>query len=260
RFGVAATGLTAEGLATSAGRIAARWVVGADGLHSAVRAWVGLARPPLPRRRFGVRRHFRIPPWGDRVEVHWGEGCEGYVTPVGPELVGVALLWDGEWQGSRLPGGFDRLLARLPALATRLQGAPVEGPDRGAGPFGQRARAVARGRVLLVGDAAGYLDPLTGEGLSLGFAQAWALAAALSAGDPARYRVAHRRGGRRARAITRLALFASAHPGLRRRVVAALAADPGLFSRLLGLLTGILPVRALGFRPLLAVAKRLALP
>ncbi|MCZ7652423.1 MAG: NAD(P)/FAD-dependent oxidoreductase [Thermoanaerobaculia bacterium] len=260
RFGVAAAGLTADGLATSAGPLAARWVVGADGLHSAVRVWAGLARPPLPRRRFGVRRHVRIPPWGDRVEVHWGEGCEGYVTPVGPALVGVALLWNGAWRGSRLAGGFERLLPRLPALAARLREAPVAGPDRGAGPFGQRARAVARGRVLLVGDAAGYLDPLTGEGLALGFAQARALATALAAGDPARYRAAHRRDGRRARAITRLALFASAHPAVRRRAVAALAADPALFTRLLGLLTGDLPLAALGLRPLLAFTRRLALP
>ena len=66
--------------------IGTRWIVGADGLHSDVRRWAGLeARSPKPTAgsaRFGVRRHYLLAPWSDRVEVHWGDRCEAYVTPV----------------------------------------------------------------------------------------------------------------------------------------------------------------------------------
>ncbi len=110
------------------------------------------------------------------------------------------------------------------------------GRDRGAGPFRQPTRGAARGRVALVGDAAGYHDALTGEGLALAFGQALRLGPALAAGDLAGYARAARRDARVPEAITRLALFAARRPALARRLVAALAADPQLFSRLLAAL------------------------
>ncbi len=239
-WGVEATGLLlGGGVQTVAGPLAARVVAGADGLRSRVRAWTGLAGPEARRRRFGVRRHYRVHPWIDRVEVHWGEGCEAYVTPVSDEEVGVALLADGG-------GRFDELLSRVPALARRLAGAPSSSRDLGAGPFEQSVKDVVAGRVALVGDASGYLDALTGEGLTLAFGQAIDLAAAVAKDDLARYARAHRRRGLQPLAVTRLALLAEAHPGLRRRVVRALAADPELFSRLLAVLDGAAPPSSLG--------------
>lgn len=239
RWGVAATGLAPEGVQTVDGPLAAGVVAGADGLRSRVRTWAGLAGPEAKRRRFGVRRHYRLRPWVDRVEVHWGEGCEAYVTPVGDEEVGVALLADGG-------GRFDELLTQVPALARRLAGAPPSSRDLGAGPFEQTVRGVVAGRVALVGDASGYLDALTGEGLTLAFAQAIDLARAVAEDDLAGYARAHRRRGLQPLAVTRLALLAEAHPGLRRRVVRALAADPELFSRLLAVLDGAAPPSSLG--------------
>ena len=70
----------------------ARYLVGADGLHSAVRRTLGLAAGPSGVRRFGLRQHFRVAPWSDLVEVHWLPGQEVYVTPVSPDTVGVAVL------------------------------------------------------------------------------------------------------------------------------------------------------------------------
>ena len=177
RFGVAARALTADGIETGRGRVRARWVVGADGLHSRLRHWAGLAAPPGRYRRFGVRRHYALRPWAQHVEVHWTAGCEAYVTPAGRECVGVAMLWSGA------RASFDEHLARFPALRERLAGAPPMSRDRGAGPLHQRARGAVRGRVALVGDAAGYLDALTGEGIALGLREARALADAVAAGD-----------------------------------------------------------------------------
>lgn len=237
----------------------ARWLVGADGLLSSVRGWAGLAGRPARRRRFGVRRHFAVAPQEvpDKVEVWWGERCEAYVTPVatgsgdaGGE-VGVALLWGGR------SADFDSLLEGLPRLAARLAGRRELSRDRGAGPLRQRVRRPVRANLALVGDAAGYVDAITGEGLSLAFHQAEALVDALVAGDVARYAAAHRRLARLPDAMTRQLLFVERHPGLRRRTVRALAADPALFNRLLALHTRALPVSAFGWTGAARLAWRL---
>ena len=86
-----------------------------------------------------------------------------------------------------------------------------------------------RGRVLLVGDAAGYVDALTGEGIAVGIAQARAAVAAVAAGDPARYARDWRRVTRRHDLLTRGLVAATRHPALRRRIVPAAAALPGVF-------------------------------
>jgi flavin-dependent dehydrogenase len=248
RFGVAARALTADGIETGQGRVRARWVVGADGLHSRLRHWAGLAAPPGGYRRFGVRRHYALRPWAQHVEVHWTAGCEAYVTPAGKECVGVAMLWSGA------KTSFDEHLARFPGLRERLAGAPPMSRDRGAGPLHQRAGGAVRGRVALVGDAAGYLDALTGEGIALGLREARALADAIAAGDLRRYGRAQRRLARLPELLTRLLLAAERRPRLRRRLIAALSQDPALFARLLGVHSGVLPPRGLG----LAGALRLA--
>jgi flavin-dependent dehydrogenase len=119
-------------------------------------------------------------------------------------------------------------------------------------------RGVVRGNLALAGDASGYVDAITGEGLSLAFQQAEALAAALAAGDLRRYAAAHRRAARLPDAMTRLLLFAEARPGLRRRTVRALAADPALFSRLLAIHARQLPPTAFGPASAARLAWRLA--
>ncbi len=258
-WGVKVTGLGTAGrsgeVETDRGPRSARWVVAADGLHSRLRSWAGLERPAAPglaRRRFGVRRHFRLAPWADVVEVYWANGAEAYVTPVASDEVGVALLWSGG------TARFDELLARFPALAARLDGALAASRDRGAGPLLQRVRRVTQGQLALVGDASGYVDAITGEGLSLAFHQAQALAEALAAGDLRAYERAHRRIARLPDGMTRLMLAIERRPRLRRRVIRALAAEPALFSRLLAVHTRALPLRGLGLPNVLRLAWRLA--
>ena len=165
-----------------------RYVVVADGLQSPLRQRLGLSLPARRPRRLGLRRHFAVRPWSEHVEVHWAEEAEAYVTPVDEELVGVAVLYRADSRRPAGPGGappYDRLLARFPALRDRL-GQPCT-QARGAGPFEQNVARRTRGRVLLVGDAAGYLDPITGEGVRLGLETAAAAVAAVLAQDPARY-------------------------------------------------------------------------
>ena len=101
---------------TAWGPVGARLLVGADGLLSRVRREAGLELPWRGRRRFGVRRHFRLRPWSPFVEVHWAEGIEAYITPVGPDRVGVALLWDGSG------GTFDELRPPCPTPVFMARG------------------------------------------------------------------------------------------------------------------------------------------
>jgi len=240
RWGVKAEGLGRDGVETDQGILRARWIVGADGLRSRVRQWAGLDPGEAPLRRFGVRRHFGIAPWSDFVEVYWGPGCEAYVTPVAPDQVGVAFLWSGR------KADFDGLLETLPELKARLAGAPVASRDRGTGPLRQRVRAVRRGNVALVGDAAGYFDAITGEGMAVAFHESAALVEALVAGDLGRYAAAHRAINRLPDFMTGLVLALESRPRLRARAVRALAAEPALFSKLLGIHARTLPPRRIG--------------
>ena len=137
-----------------AGPFRARYLAAADGLHSPIRRDLGLARPDRGPRRWGIRRHIHVPPWTDCVEVHWSSGGEAYVTPVDDDCVGIAIL-------SSKRGGFDAHFHEFPALRERVLGCQ-RGADRAAGPLRQRVASRAAGRVLLVGDAAGYTDALTG--------------------------------------------------------------------------------------------------
>jgi len=249
RWAVPARGLERRGdhfeVVAGGRRLAARWIVAADGLASRLRGWAELDGGFPRRPRFGVRRHYRLAPWTSLVEVWWADGCEAYVTPVGADEVGIAMLWNGGPEGLGKTN-FDELLARFPALAARLAGVPATSRDRGAGPLARRPRALCRGNLVLLGDAAGYLDAITGEGLSLAFHQAAALAPALAVGDLGAYERAHRRAARLPETLIRLLLAVERRPPLRRRLIRALAADPALFARLLAVHTRSLPLSGFG--------------
>jgi flavin-dependent dehydrogenase len=220
---------------TEAGEEFARILVAADGLASPVRRREGLDVSASGPARFGLRRHFAVQPWADAVEVHFARETEAYVTPAGPRRVGVAFLFQGE-----APGGFDGLLSRFPRLAGRLDGAPPDSEPLGAGPLRRTARALAADRLVLLGDAAGYLDAITGEGLSLGLEAAEDLsrilpgALACGAGREALlpYERAARARHRRYAAVAGLVLAMARRPRLRRAVIGGLARSPGLFAAL----------------------------
>ena len=220
--------ISQDATSVRAGQWRARYLAAADGLHSPIRRSLGLEQPSPGTRRWGIRRHVHTAPWSDYVEVHWASGAEAYVTPIADDCVGVALL-------TSLRGGFDKHLEQFPALRDRIDGRPHE-RDLAAGPLRQRVSRRTAGRVLLVGDAAGYVDALTGEGLGLAFGAAQLLVNCVMADRPTDYDRQWRQMTRRYRMLTAALLQVSAYPAARARIVPAAAAMPTAFTGVVNLL------------------------
>lgn len=213
------TTVTQDADSVSAAGLRARYLVAADGLHSAVRRAVGIDAVVGRPRRFGVRRHYTLPAWSEFIEVYWSRGGEAYVTPVEPDLVGVAMMSS---RGARPD------LDWFPALASRLRAAEA-GPERGCGPLRQVVSRRVAGRVLLVGDAAGYEDSLTGEGVSMAVKVAGAAVAAIAEDRPESYEAQWRRITREYRLLTRSLVLATTPRLTRKALVPAAALVPGAF-------------------------------
>jgi 2-polyprenyl-6-methoxyphenol hydroxylase-like FAD-dependent oxidoreductase len=232
RWDTPVVGITDQGAELPGGVFPAKWIIGADGIGSRVRKWAGLEPSARNDCRYAVRRHYRMTPWSEFVEVYWGDDAQAYVTPVIQDEVCVVLMsQDRETK-------FDSLETQFPKLAERLKWATLANTERGAVTMTRKLPRVYRGRVALIGDASGSVDAITGAGLSLGFRQAIALADALEAHDLSQYQAAHRRLARRPSLMGRLMLVLSGHASLRERTLQAFMSDPRIFSRLLAVHIG----------------------
>lgn len=223
-------------LATSEGPVGAAMVVAADGLRSAVATSLGWWPRSSRGDRLGVVGHLEVAGGGGDIVVSLMPGYEVYRAPVGPMEDLVAVLGDRRLlrsAGSGLEGRYRELAGRA---HPELRDARLSSRLRGCGPFAYRPEVVARGRVLLAGDCAGFLDPITGDGLTAGLQQAETLATLL-AGAPERvvpeYRRWWARQWRRRRSMAWLARQLCTNPGLARRAVAAVARRPAVLARLL---------------------------
>ena len=239
----------AEGEVVAGGiTVRCQFVICADGLNSGLRQKAGLGSLEVRRRRFGFRSHYRVPPWSDFVEVYWTDCGQIYVTPISPQEICVALLTSdphARLETVLSPGTPKACAPGTPmafaGLRERLlqSGADAHVEERRMGGITSTSRlqAVVRGRMALVGDASGSADAITGDGLSLAFRQAIALAEAMAAGELGRYQQAHEGISRLPRAMGELMLLLDGHPRLRRRVFSVFEQSPELFARMLALHT-----------------------
>ncbi|HEX4068221.1 MAG TPA: FAD-dependent monooxygenase [Acidobacteriaceae bacterium] len=219
-----------------------RWLIGADGHASRVRAWAGLDKGALRSRRFGFRAHFPLRPWSSHVEVHWGMRGQAYITPVGQEEICVSAMT--RHAGQRL----NDILASIPSLRGRFNEAeitnrPSIGPERGSLTLIRRLDRVTRGNVALIGDASGSADAITGEGLALAFRQASLLAESLQAGSLDLYQTHHAAILALPQRMSKLLLLLDRNPRLRHRAISVFAARPALFRELLAVHTGDQPLQ-----------------
>ncbi|MEI9976241.1 MAG: NAD(P)/FAD-dependent oxidoreductase [Ignavibacteriota bacterium] len=205
------------------------WVVGADGQHSRVRHSARLDGAMCLSRRFGFRRHYRLSPWTDMVEVHWGAGCQFYVTPVAPDEIGVALLTRDSHRR------IEDAVRDFPALQRRLKNVVCTSSDRGSVTTTRRLRRVFRDRTALIGDASGSVDAIAGEGLSLAFLQAIALSDAIAAGDLRPYQAKHRQLGRSPLVMANLLLMLDRCAWARPLIWKGLAFEPSILGRMVSL-------------------------
>ncbi len=209
-----------------------RFLVGADGFASGVRKWAGLDRTRRESMRFGLRRHYKIAPWSEFVEVHWGPRGQIYVTPVGEESVCIVAI------ARDLKTDRENLFADFSEIASRLKRAEIMSQQRGAVSATRMLHRVATQAVALVGDASGSVDAITGGGLATAFRQAVAFADAVNDGDLRSYGRAHREIGKLPHAMGKLMLTMDRWPVLEKRALSVMAAEPLLFEQLLSVHLG----------------------
>ncbi len=235
----------------------ARVVVGADGLRSVVARRLGLLRASAPR-RVAFTAHVAHVAGVDGVgELHVGD--TGYVGlgPVGEGVTTVALvvpLRSVRAGGTDYRAGLFAQLERFPGLAGRFDPRQLVRAVLATGPFAQWAERPCVAGALLVGDAADFFDPFTGQGIyaALRGAElaAAALLPALAAGNGsgslshaalAPYAAARRREFRSKWLFERLIALGIGWPALTNRVVRRLAVRPDLADLVVGAAGNIVP-------------------
>jgi menaquinone-9 beta-reductase len=263
REGVRVTGLLFErgvvaGVSLENGRgpeeVKARLVVGADGRRSVVARRLGLLREHPRWRRFAVRGYWDgVQGLTDHGEMHVGGPGYCGIAPLSGAAANVTFVLDGADLASAagdLQGFYRRTLGQWPRIQERLDRARLLSPPRAIGPLALEARRVSAPGVLVIGDAAGFYDPFTGEGVTLALRGAELAAAvadrALRVGDASDLRAYDRARDAATRdkfRLNRLLQQIVGRPALANAVAHRLRRRPDLADRLVGIAGDFVPAR-----------------
>jgi len=231
-WGTPVTGITRSRVCLGSQSVGAKWIIGADGANSRVRRWANLNTCTRKNFRYAFRRHYRIAPWSDHMELHWSPRGQAYVAQVTDQDAIVGLM-------SRDPQfRADEALRGFPELDARLRAAEISSAERGALSVTRKLKHVYSENVILVGDASGTVDPITGEGLGLSFRQALVLAKCLKSGNLAHYQARHRLLSFRPLLMAGLMLTLDGRAFLQRRTLQIFRKRPEVFRTLLALHVG----------------------
>lgn len=257
RDGDRVTGVEAVDAAGAPLTVRAPLVIAADGRASVIAQRLGCRQPGRVRRMALVTYVRGVADCRDLGEIFVDPPDYAILNPLGADRINVSLVVPlahaAPWS-HRLGDFFVARLRQLRHLARRLAGAELIAPVRALGPLAWRVAPPRLGGVLLVGDAAGFFDPLTGEGVFAALRGAELAAAtaaeALAAGDCSARRLAAYERGRRAAFAAKARLVRALHVVVGRRRLANLAAHllasrPAVLDALLGVAGDYVPPRAL---------------
>ena len=237
--------------------VRARVVVGADGRASVVAQRLGCRRPH-PLRRMALMTYVSgLADCRELGEIFVDPPDYAILNPIGPDRVNLGLVvllsHAAPWSG-RLHDFLAACVRQLLHLARRLAGAGLVAPIRALGPLAHRVAPPRADGVVLVGDAAGFYDPFTGEGIFTALRSAElvaeTIACALRSDDVlvsalASYARARRDAFRGKERVTRALQFVIGHRRLANLACRALARRPAVLDALLGVFGDYVPPRAL---------------
>ena len=214
-----------------------RFLVGADGRHSRFHRRLPARRPQ--HARVGLSAHVvGLDEVGDRVEVFFHRDGEVYIAPTGGGETLVAALFPRD---RFRRDGLTHLLDTIPEIRDRARRIELTTPVLAASPLGLRLARVVDRDLLLIGDAAGAPDPITGDGIALALASVKPAAEAIVSGDLAAYEAVRLAMGRNADRLGRLLLTLSRAEG---RVAHALLRKQSMVTTLLDVALGRRPMNA----------------
>ncbi len=223
----------------------ARLLIGADGIRSRFHHGFGIHRLKRRARRFALRTSYDQLEGSDLVEVHCCEAGEAYVAPLENGAARITLLLFGSAQrrrGAALSDLYFEKLSLFPRLVQRLKSPYPQGPVQSTGAV---SLEVSRGhgqRLLLVGDAAGAVDPVTGQGMTVALKDAQLACQVLkerlaedrlSEPDLCQYTRARKGYFRPYFQLSQMLLCAVRHPFLGRQTVRALSHSQTLRQKVL---------------------------
>jgi geranylgeranyl reductase family protein len=234
--------------------VQARLVIAADGLHSTLGRRLGVIRRVRRLQHVALVTHYaqvdNPQPCGEMFLIPFG-----YIglAPVGPEVMNVSLVMRttqfGKAHGTR-EQVLERALSAHPELRQRFTHATRLKPILSLGPMAQRTLRPHHTGILFIGDAAGFFDPFTGQGIFLALYSAQLAAAAahriLQSGDTSgwharRYFQTYQQTYGEKRRVSELIQLGLRLPPLANHVINRLAQQPTLAHTLVGVTGDVLP-------------------
>jgi flavin-dependent dehydrogenase len=232
--------------------IGAPLTLGADGMHSRFHNRYGITRTIRRRQRWGIAGHLQeVEDLHPYIEVLFEEDHEIYLAPMSEGVALVAILVEkramGAFRGD-LAQAYHRFLKSTPGLGQRITSSEVVPPVGAKGPLGFTVSPLCLPGLLLVGDSAGFLDPITGEGMTLALKSVQAavpvIRQAFEAGSfgvdiLGEYATERAQAIKDVSKLTQFMLDGSRYGWLMDRAISRLARDETLFQKLLGIVTGM---------------------